>query len=78
MACVLLRRVFLQLEYNELSAGVEDGILRPCKAQLLQALSSEPVATIRRKIGDAVAELARSSIGTRVCVCACLYERVSG
>ena len=52
--------------------GIEDGVLRQCRAELLQALSTEPVPSIRRKIGDAIAEMARSSIGRCVCVCVCV------
>lgn len=66
MGAVLLRRVFLQLDHKQLQESVDDGVLRQCRVELLQALSTEPVSAIRRKIGDAVAEMARSSIG--VCV----------
>jgi hypothetical protein len=62
MAAVLLRRVFLQLDYGDLHKEVDPGVLRQYQTELLQALSSEPLAPIRRKIGDAVAEMARSSI----------------
>ena len=75
MASVLLRRVFLQLEYKELQEGIEDGVLRGCRAELLLAISAEPMPAIRRKIGDAVAEMARSSIGVCVCVCVCVCAR---
>ena len=60
---MLLRRVFLQLEYKELYEGIEEGVLKSCRAELLKAISSEPVPAVRRKIGDAIAEMARSSIG---------------
>ena len=63
MAAVLLRRVFLQLDYNDLKKDIDDGVLRQCRAEFLQAISSEPLPPVRRKIGDAVAEMARSSIG---------------
>ena len=63
MAAVLLRRVFLQLEFKDLVEGVDAGVLRQCQAELLQAVTSEPLAHVRRKIGDAIAEMARSSIG---------------
>ncbi|CAI8000480.1 Importin-5 [Geodia barretti] len=62
MAAVLLRRVFLQLDYGDLHKEVDPGVLRQCQTELLQGLSSEPLPPIRRKIGDAVAEMARSSI----------------
>ena len=72
MAAVLLRRVFLQIEYKEMQEGINEDVLRQCRAELLQAIAEEPVAPVRRKIGDAVAEMARASIG----VCACMYIHV--
>ena len=63
MAAVLLRRVFLQLEYKDLVDDVASDVLASCRAELLMAIRSETNAGIRKKICDAVAELARSSIG---------------
>ena len=63
IAAVLLRRVFLQMEYNDLSQQIDVGVLHGCRAELLVAVQTEPSAPIRRKICDAIAEMARSSIG---------------
>ena len=63
IAAVLLRRVFLQMEHADLSEQIDSGVLQSCRAQLLVAVQSEPSPPIRRKICDAIAELARSSIG---------------
>lgn len=63
VAAVLLRRVFLQVEHKDLESEVEVGVLQGCRAELLLALQSETVAPVRRKICDAIAELARSSLG---------------
>ena len=63
IAAVLLRRVFLQMEHTDLSEQIDSGVLQSCRAQLLVAVQSEPSPPIRRKICDAIAELARSSIG---------------
>ena len=63
IAPVLLRRVFLQMEHTDLSEQIDSAVLQSCRAQLLVAVQSEPSPLIRRKICDAIAELARSSIG---------------
>ena len=63
MAAVLLRRVFLQMEYKDLVEDLSAEMLRSCQAELLGAIQVETTGNIRRKICDAVAELARSSIG---------------
>ena len=63
VAAVLLRRVFLQVEYKELEKEVDAGVLQGCRGELLLALQSEASGSIRRKVCDAIAELARSSIG---------------
>ena len=76
MAAVLLRRVFLQLDYGDLHKEVDTGVLRQCQTELLQGLSSEPLPPIRRKIGDAVAEMARSSIGIQSSI-GILYSEAS-
>ena len=65
MAAVLLRRVFLQLEYKELVEELPMQVISSCQDQLLVALQMETNASIRRKICDAVAELARSCLGER-------------
>lgn len=65
MAAVLLRRVFLQLEYKDLIDDLQPEVLSSCQAELLMAIQTEGHASIRRKICDAVAELARSSLGER-------------
>ena len=72
---MLLRRVFLQLEYTELAEQVDTGILGGCRAELILAIQNETSAPIRRKMCDAVAELARSSIGMYCysSVCACVH-----
>lgn len=64
MAAVLLRRVFLQLEYKDLIDDLAPEVLSSCQAELLMAIQMESHSSTRRKICDAVAELARSSIGT--------------
>ncbi len=66
IAAVLLRRIFLQLEYKDIAEDLEESVLRASKAELLLALQSETPAHIRRKMCDAVAEIARSYLG--VCV----------
>ena len=71
MAAVLLRRIFLQLEYKDLEQEVDNDVLRGCRVELLLAIQAEEHNSIRKKICDAAAELARSSIG--VCVCACVW-----
>ena len=63
MAAIMLRRVFLQLEYKELLSEIDAGTLKGCQAELLVAVQTEPNPLIQRKICDAVAELARSCIG---------------
>ena len=61
MAAVLLRRIFIKSS-NEL-AQVDPAEMRTFRAELLDAIRSEDNDSIRRKICDAVAELARDSIG---------------
>lgn len=63
MAAVLLRRVFLQLEYKDLGEELGSTLLNSCREELIAAIQTETERSIRRKIGDAVAELARSSLG---------------
>ena len=72
IAAVLLRRIFLQLEYKDIAEDLEVNVLRASKAELLLALQSETSPHIRRKICDAVAEIARSYLGVCVCVCVCV------
>ena len=70
LAAVLLRRLFLQSS-DEL-AQVDSAVLRACREELLLAIQTEESPPIRRKICDAVAELARASIGTlfqAACIC---------
>ncbi len=66
MAAVLLRRVFLQLEHKDLVDDLQADSLVSCQAELLMAIRTETNVSIRRKICDAVAELARSCIGMSV------------
>ena len=61
LAAVLLRRLFLQ-SADEL-VRVDVAILQACRSELLMAIQTEESAPVRRKICDAVAELARASIG---------------
>ena len=63
MAAVLLRRVFLQLEYKDMVSQIDTGTIKGCQAELLIAIQTETNSLIQRKICDAVAELARSCIG---------------
>ena len=67
MAAVMLRRVFLQLEYKDLLAEINNATLKSCQAELLVAIQAETSPHIQRKICDAVAELARSCIGMTDC-----------
>lgn len=63
VAAVLLRRVFLQLEYKDLIDGIDPTLLQSGRAELLMAVQQEGTSVaVRRKICDAVAELARSFI----------------
>lgn len=71
LAAVLLRRVFLQVEYKDLEREVEAGVLQGCRAELLLAMQRETSGQIRRKICDAIAELARSSLGEEKGVLLC-------
>ena len=66
MAAVLLRRVFLQLELKDLLEDLAPEVLSSCQAELLLAIQVETNSSIRRKICEAVAELARSSLGESV------------
>lgn len=61
MAAVLLRRVFIKCS-NELTQ-MDSMQMIAIRAELLDALRSEDNDSVRRKICDAVAELARDSIG---------------
>ena len=65
MAAVMLRRVFLQLEYKDMLKEIDAGMLKGCQAELLIAIQTETRPHIQRKICDAVAELARSCIGKK-------------
>ena len=61
MAAVLLRRIFIK-STNDL-AQVHPTEMRAFRSELLDAIRCEENDSIRRKICDAVAELARYSIG---------------
>ena len=61
MAAVLLRRIFIKSS-NEL-AQVNPADMSLFRDELLDAIRSEDNDSVRRKICDAVAELARDSIG---------------
>ena len=67
IAAVLLRRIFLQLEYKDIAEDLEGGVLGASKAELLLAMQSENSGHVRRKICDAIAEMARSYLGGWVC-----------
>ncbi len=48
---------------------IESGVLGASKAELLLAMQSETSGHVRRKICDAIAEMARSYLGEcRVCI----------
>lgn len=64
MGSVLLRRVCLQLEYKDLIKDVPTNIITSCQEQLLVAMQTEEDPSVRRKICDAVAELARTCLGS--------------
>ncbi len=61
MAAVLLRRIVVAAP-DEL-IQLDTVLLNACRSELLIALKTEPDICIRRKICDAVAELARTAIG---------------
>ena len=83
MAAVLLRRIFLQLEYKDVVEDIAAEILQASKAELLLSLQTEGSAYVRRKICDAIAEMARSYLGVCVCVsvhacihaCSCVHVK---
>ena len=75
MAAVLLRRIFLHLEYKDVVEDIAADVLQASKAELLLSLQTESSAYIRRKICDAIAEMARSYLGVCVCVCVCVCVR---
>lgn len=62
MAAVLLRRIFIQLEYKDLVQDLPHELISNCQIELLNAVQMETNSGIRRKICDAVAELARSCL----------------
>ena len=68
---MLLRRVLLQ-NVEDL-AQVDSAIIETCRLEMLEAIQVEENISLRRKICDAIAELARASIGmllvTQVLVC---------
>ena len=57
MSCVLLRQLIIS-QGDQLAQEQPEALL-PCKVQLLQMLQSEREPIVRRKVCDAVAELAR-------------------
>ena len=61
MSAVLLRRIYSNSVdfYDKLDPAMQQAM----KADLLKALETEQVPTVRRKVGDAVAELSRSLLG---------------
>lgn len=63
MAAVLLRRMFFQLEKEELLSEIDTDTLKICQAELLVAIETEANLLIQRKICGAVAELAGFCIG---------------
>ena len=56
-----MRRVIIQTGESILKCS--PNVLELCKADLLQALQQENSAFVRRKLCDAVAELARYCVG---------------
>lgn len=63
----------MQLEYKDLTEDLPSDVLANCQVELLMAVQMESNASIRRKICDAVAELARSSLGMYVCMYDCAH-----
>ncbi len=62
MAAVLFRRLvsnFGESVWPQLTPDLQE----LCKMELLLGIQEEQVASVRRKIGDCVAELARNLIG---------------
>ena len=57
MSCVLLRQLIIA--QGDKLAQEQPESLEPCKVQLLQLLQTEGEPVVRRKVCDAVAELAR-------------------
>lgn len=66
LAAVLLRRVLLQ-KVDELNQ-IDLTVIRVCRLELLEAIQVEENDSLRHKICDAVAELARASIGAFNCL----------
>lgn len=60
-AAILLRRVIIQTGESLLKCPTD--VLDACKADLLLALQQENSPFVRRKLCDAVAELARYCVG---------------
>jgi len=60
-AAILLRRSFIQTGESLLKCSPD--VLESLKTGLLTALQQEPSAFVRRKMCDAIAELARYCIG---------------
>ena len=60
-AAILLRRTIIQTGESILKCPPD--VLEACKADLLLAVQQEGSAFVRRKLCDAVAELARYCVG---------------
>jgi hypothetical protein len=61
IGAVLVRRLCVQ-SGPEVILKLPEDILKPCQSELLMAVQSEPNATLRRKISEAIAEMARACI----------------
>lgn len=62
MACILLRRMFTS-NFEEMWQQLSPELQNAVKQELMVAIKEETVHTIRKKICDAVAELARNMLG---------------
>ena len=69
MSAVLLRRIYSSSVdfYDKLAPALQEEM----KSDLLQAINTEQLPTIRKKICDAVAELSRSLLGKFSVLCLC-------
>jgi len=63
IAAVLLRRIFLHLEYKDIQKDIKPDLFQASRAELLVSLQGEMPGHVRRKICDAIAEVARSCLG---------------
>lgn len=73
MAAVLFRRLLSKID--DFSNTITPQVQEICKSQLIEAAHKEQDESMRKKISDSIAELAKCYLGIFFCIMCCVFLR---